>query len=410
MKLIQNLITIGLAVATAGQIHAAGFHTGQSGASFTGQGQTGITFFDNAGLVAQNPAAIVKLEVGSHVYGGAARYQTNFTYEDFDGNNQAETIHSASVVPHFYGLYNAKDWAIGTGIYFPFNSGTEWPDTWKGRNVLTKSRLATMNQPLVGSYSFGDFSVGGGVNFIAAQVTLENYADKNLGVKANLGGKGTATGWNASALYDAGNIAAALVYNSAYMLSGEGKAQFDTSSSPTLATTFADGDITVNLNYPSLLELAGSYKSFTSGDGYQSGAYAIEIGILQSGWSAFDEIVIKYDKQLPASETVLEQNWEDVIDYKVGGFYSMTDYLKIRSGYYRATSPIPESTLGPFTPDGVGRNSFYLGAGYKRRAFLMDLAYIISDTLPSETRTNLALPGKYDGEANVLQLSAGYSF
>jgi long-subunit fatty acid transport protein len=194
------------------------------------------------------------------------------------------------------------------------------------------------------------------------------------------------------------------------MLSGEGKAQFDTSSSPTLATTFADGDITVNLNYPSLLELAGSYKSFTSGDGYQSGAYAIEIGILQSGWSAFDEIVIKYDKQLPASETVLEQNWEDVIDYKVGGFYSMTDYLKIRSGYYRATSPIPESTLGPFTPDGVGRNSFYLGAGYKRRAFLMDLAYIISDTLPSETRTNLALPGKYDGEANVLQLSAGYSF
>ena len=40
----------------------------------------------------------------------------------------------------------------------------------------------------------------------------------------------------------------------------------------------------------------------------------------------------------------------------------------------------------------------------------MDLAYVMSDFLPSETRTNPDLTGKYKGNANVLQLSAGYSF
>ncbi len=109
--------------------------------------------------------------------------------------------------------------------------------------------------------------------------------------------------------------------------------------------------------------------------------------------------MIRYGKGLPGDgTTVIKQNWEDVVDYKIGGFYTFTDYLKIRGGYYKTASPIPEETLGPTTPDGAGRNSFYLGAGYKRRAFLMDLAYVMSDFLPSETRTNPDLTGKYNGE------------
>ena len=131
---------------------------------------------------------------------------------------------------------------------------------------------------------------------------------------------------------------------------------------------------------------------------------------MRSGWSAYDEIVIRYEKGKPSDTTVIKQNWEDVVDYKIGGFYTFTDYLKIRGGYYKTASPIPESTLGPTTPDGAGRNSFFVGAGYKRRAFLMDLAYLVSDFLPSTTRTNPDLTGKYKGNANVLQLSAGYSF
>ncbi|MGA0889450.1 MAG: OmpP1/FadL family transporter, partial [bacterium] len=228
---------------------------------------------------------------------------------------------------------------------------------------------------------------------------------------ATLGGKGTANGYNASVLYDGGTIAAAANYTSRFTVAGEGDARFDTSDAPPVYTNaFPDGGISVDIKYPDLLEMAVSWKSFSSGDGYIPGAYAIEAGLLRSGWSAYDEIVIRYDKGLPSETTVIKQNWEDVVDYKIGGFYTFTDYLKVRGGYYKTASPIPESTLAPTTPDGAGRNSFFVGAGYKRRAFLMDLAYLVGDFLPSTTRTNPDLTGKYKGKANVLQLSAGYSF
>jgi long-chain fatty acid transport protein len=414
MKAIRNLFAAFSCAALASTTMAAGFHTGQSGASYTGQGQTGITFFDNAGLVAQNPAAMVKLDVGNHVYGGAAQYQTKFSYEDLDGNNQADTTHPSAVVPHIYLMHNYGDWAAGTGIYFPFNSGIEWPEDWAGRDVLTKLRLVTLNQPLVFARKSGDFAYGGGLNFIAASVLLERQVVYNGSdsFKATLGGKGSAMGVNGALLYDKGTWAFAATYNSGFTVPGKGKANFDTANVSSVYTSlFPDGDIDVNIKYPDLLELAASIKSFGSGDGYQEGAYAVEFGLLQSGWMAYDKIVINYNKGLPGTgQTVIEQQWTNTTDYKVGGFYSILDAVKVRGGYYKTASPIPEKTLGPTTPDGKGRNSIYLGAGYKADGLLVDFAYVNSTFLPSETSTNPDLQGKYSGSANVLQLSAGYTF
>jgi len=364
--------------------------------------------------VTQNPSAMVKLETGTHVYGGFARYETHYNYKDLNGGSSADTQHDPATVPHLYALYNDGDMAFGTGVSLPFNSGIEWPIDWAGRDVLTRLKVATLNQPLVVSGRFGDFSIGGGLNFYAAHIELEREViySGNDSFSATLGGKGTANGYNASVLYDGGTIAAAANYTSRFTVEGEGDARFDTSNAPPVYTNaFPDGGISVDIKYPDLLEIAVAWKSFSSGDGYIPGAYAIEAGLLRSGWSAYDEIVIRYGKGLPGDgTTVIKQNWKDVVDYKIGGFYTFTDYLKVRGGYYKTASPIPEETLGPTTPDGAGRNSFYLGAGYKRRAFLMDLAYVMSDFLPSETRTNPDLTGKYKGNANVMQLSAGYSF
>jgi len=413
MKALRHFLAALSFVVLGSTVQAAGFNTPQSGASYTAQGQGGITFFDNAGLVVQNPSAMVKLETGTHVYGGFARYETHYNYKDLNGGSSADTQHGPAMVPHFYALYNDGDIAYGTGVTLPFNSGVEWPKEWAGRDVLTRIKVATLNQPLVVAGRFGDFSIGGGLNFYAAHIELEREVNYDGNVfSVTLGGKGTANGYNASVLYDGGTIAAAANYTSRFTVEGEGDARFDTSDAPPALTyLFPDGGISVDLNYPDLLEMAVAWKSFSSGDGYIPGAFAIEIGMLRSGWSAYEEVAIEYDKGRPGTGvTVIEQNWEDVVDYKIGGFYTFTDYLKVRGGYYKTASPIPEATLGPTTPDGAGRNSFYLGAGYKRRAFLMDLAYLMSDFLPSETRTNPDLTGKYKGNANVMQLSAGYSF
>lgn len=420
MKALRHFLVALSAVVLGSTVQAAGFNTPQSGASYTAQGQGGITFFDNAGLVAQNPSAMVKLDNGVHVYGGLARYESHYSYSDLDGGNRAETNHSPATVPHFYALYNNGDMAVGTGVYLPFNSALEWPKDWAGRDVLTSIRLATLNQPIVVAGKFGNFSVGGGLDFYAAQVELEReviYSGQDS-FTATLGGSGNGTGYNASLLYDGGTVAFAASYHSRFTIAGDGKANFDTSDAPPVYTNlFPDGDISVDLDYPDLLEMAISWKSFSSGDGYATGNWAVEGGLLRSGWSNYEKLEIRYAKGLPGDGvTVIDKDWTDVVDYKVGGFYTLTDYLKLRGGYYRTASPIPARTLDPTTPDGAGRNSFYLGAGYKRelgaskRPFLMDIAYVMSDFLPSDTSTNPDLQGKYDGDATVLQLSVGYSF
>ena len=84
MKALRHFLAALSFVVLSSTVQAAGFNTPQSGASYTAQGQGGITFFDNAGLVVQNPSAMVKLETGIHVYGGFARYETKYNYKDLD--------------------------------------------------------------------------------------------------------------------------------------------------------------------------------------------------------------------------------------------------------------------------------------------------------------------------------------
>ena len=127
MKALRHFLAALSFVVLGGTVQAAGFNTPQSGASYTAQGQGGITFFDNAGLVVQNPSAMVKLETGIHVYGGFARYETKYNYKDLNGGSSADSQTDPSVAPHIYAVYNNGDMAVGTGANLPFNSSVEWP-------------------------------------------------------------------------------------------------------------------------------------------------------------------------------------------------------------------------------------------------------------------------------------------
>ena len=81
--------------------------------------------------------------------------------------------------------------------------------TWTGRDVLGKLSLKTLNQPVVGSYSFGDMSVR--PQFHCASVRLERIADKSTETPVVIGATGQTTGWNSAFLYDGGNISGGFV-------------------------------------------------------------------------------------------------------------------------------------------------------------------------------------------------------
>ena len=414
-KIVISLTTLLVSFSTQSLL-ASGFHTPHSSAAYVGQGQTGITNLENASMVVYNPAAMVFLQEGTQAYGGFVRYDTDFNYDTLEGDNPASTTHDPSFAPHAYVAHNANTWAFGTGVYAPFNSGIEWPAGWEGQDELTRLNLKTLNQPLVFAQKLSDnLSVAGGINFIATSIVLEQVVEDetiNAEVPATLGGTTTNTGANFAIYYRNANWSFGATHNTGYTINGNGKVEFDTSDDPALTDNFPDGDISVKFNIPSSSEAAVSYRSYTGGgDGYQRGAWAVELGAVHTTWSDYDEIIITYSEELPAEESTLTNNWFDVTDYKIGGFYSFREDMKVRFGYYVTTSAIPEETLGPITPDGEGRNSYYAGYGYKRGSLLLDFAYIYGIFKDSKTETNEELTGEYtDGIANVFTASVGYRF
>ena len=414
MKTLVISLTALLAFFSTQSLLAAGFHTPQASASYVGQGQTGITTLENASMVVHNPAAMVFLRSGTQAYGGLVRYDTEYNYDTLEGDNPATTTHEPSVAPHAYIAHNSDDWAFGTGATSPFNSGVEWPDGWEGQDVLTKIKLNVLNQPVVFAQKLSDnLAIGGGINFLAANILLEQIVvDEtiNAEVPATLGGSATATAANFAVYYQRGNWSAGATHNTGYTLNGKGSAEFDTSDDPDLTDNFPDGAITVNLNIPSLTEAAVAYRSYLGGgDGYQLGAWSVELGATYATWSDYDEIVINYSEELPTDESVITNNWKDVTDYKIGGFYAFREDMKVRFGYYMTASPIPEEHLGPSTPDGEGRDSLFTGFGYKYGNLLFDAAYIYTVFKDSKTETNEDLTGEYkDGRAQTLAFSVGY--
>ena len=204
----------------------------------------------------------------------------------------------------------------------------------------------------------------------------------------------------------------AATHNLGYEIEAEGTVEFDTSVNSLLDSSFPDGDATTKLNIPAITEIAVSYSSMANmGDGYRLGAWSVELGATHTTWSDYDEIVIEFEEGLPQESSTSETDWFDVTDYKVGGFYSFRDDMKVRFGYYMTASPIPEETLGPSTPDGEGRDSFFTGYGYKRGSLLFDAAYIYTIFKDSKTETNEDLTGEYkDGKAQTLVFSVGYRF
>ena len=416
MKKILAISSMLISFAFTQAALASGFHTGQSSASYMGQGQTGITFLDNAGLVAQNPAALVFLDQGTQTYGGLVHYDTEYSFNNLDGSNPATTTHGSTIAPQGYLAQTNKDWAWGTGLYTPFNSGVEWPDDWEGKDVLTRISLNVANIPLEYSRKINDnLALAAGINYIFANVELEQIVPVTATeeVPADISGQDSSTtGFNLAMFYASGNLNFGATYNSGYSLKAEGEADFDTSSSPTgeALGLFPDGDATIELNIPTIVEAAVSYKSFMDGgDGYQRGAWAVEFGATYTTWSDYDEIVIDYEEDLPQSESTTTTDWFDVTDYKIGGFYSFRDNMKLRAGYYKTASPIPEEYLSPSTPDGEGRNTYYAGFGYKTGNVVFDAAYLRSFFTDSKTETHSELPGEYnDGNAHVIALGFGY--
>lgn len=406
-------------IAGGGSAWASGFYTAEFYAAQVGQALAATTLVENAGVVASNPSAMVRLEEGMHVLGGISLFDINVDYQALDASgNVSESGSSTTDVepgPAAYGVWNMGDTAFGVGLYFPFASRAEYAPDWAGRHLLIRQEITVGYTAVSGAIKMSEnTSLGIGVNFIGATALLtQSFTTLTPGeeILATLGATGETIGLSVSFLYFGENWAVGFNHNPEYDLTLDGAANFDTSSTPSLTSIFADGNVSLTIGMPAITEIGISWK-----DSRENPTVFVEFAVLKTGWSNFEEIRVDFESDRPVNELVAERNWRDTFDYKLGGNWVMsrggdTDHI-LRAGILVGEAPGRPETLDPAVPDGEGRTDYAFGYGLKTESMRFDVSYIYADIEESRTTTDGSneFPAIYKIDAQVLSTSLAFSF
>lgn len=107
-------------------------------------------------------------------------------------------------------------------------------------------------------------------------------------------------------------------------------------------------------------------------------------------------------------------HWRDQYVVRLGLEKSWLENVKLRTGYARATNPVPASTLSPLTA-AITRGIISAGAGYTRNRTRFDVAYSVAPSVGSRVGQSLLKSNEYSNSSvrvgtHALVLTAGYQF
>jgi long-chain fatty acid transport protein len=403
MRYLSLLLSVAAVLAYSGVAAASGFQTFESDAAHTGQATAGMTMTENASVVAELPAAMVRMEGKGGSLVGATQYDPKYHANVAVPGLSSETTTGKVVAPHAYFVHNAKSWAWGAGLYYPYNVVVEWPSNWYLNTAVIKDEIRTQYLAFSGAYAANDqFSLGGSLIYIDLRAKLTSDANPSPAAvsPSTVDVKGTKVGYNVSGMWTADQIAVGLNHNFGYEISADGTA--GNGALPATAT----------FKIPSTTALGVSFRSKATDPDW-----LVEFDALRTTWSDFKDIKVS----TALGVQTIKKNWKDVVGYKVGGNYvvarSGNASHRVRAGIYLDNSPIPDDTLAPDVPDGKGRTEWAVGYGFKTGGLIVDASYFNvkfkdADTGPANPiTTNLGgKPTTFGGDVKIIAVSVGYSY
>jgi len=132
-----------------------------------------------------NPAGIVELDGSTFTLGANAIF-TQATFHDENSNTNGVTGKTDEIgyVPNIYYVHPLSErFSFGLGINAPYGLASDYENNWYGRYLATHSDLEVANFNAVAAYAVTDtVSLGLGINYQRADVTLESQFDSTLGV------------------------------------------------------------------------------------------------------------------------------------------------------------------------------------------------------------------------------------
>jgi len=412
---------------TASTSFAAGFRLQESGAKAMGMGFAFTAQADDPSAIYYNPAGLTQLK-GNNIMIGATYLRLNgaeFTGTTplTGGATASETQKSLDfIIPNAYYTRTTSDGYIsyGVGIFSPFGLGQEYENknTSIFRNQITKIDLMTVVVNPTIAFKINEYlSVGAGIDWMWGKAKLEKTPVASVGnlYNSELKGDGDAWGYNFGLLLKpTENFRIGANYRSPFTLKIKDADVNISNTNP----AYASGLLGATPSSTKADATVAMPATFALGAAYTIGKLTVEADADWTFWHSFSSLPITIQNPVPTlPSTSNPTQWEDVVAFRLGVEYRVTDPLSLRAGFVYDPTPVPASTMGPMLPDST-KLDYMVGAGYKIGAWTIDVAGMYIDK-KDRTVSNIRLEGANPvgqngtwsgGNAWLASLDVGYKF
>ncbi len=431
--LLALMLTIGM----SGLVFSSGFAIYEHGTKALGMANAFTAKADDASAVWFNPAGITQLE-GTHFYVGATAIAHQASYYSNLAPLAVETDNDLDIPPHFYMTQQITDniW-FGIGVNAPFGLAQKW-GTASATNPLgyhtSYAKLQMIHiSPVIAVKVSENFSIGGGIHYILANIQWERYIDIDSLVAAISGGLVTdvdnvffkadvdaddMTFYGGIRWQISPKVAFGATYHSGMDFEFTGDIEFQ---EPTTNIPAIDG--TLALLFPDSPDQGGVASlpivdQFMAGILFDLGKLELELDINYTMWSKYESLTLDFDLNtdiggIPVvADEDIEKNWEDTVCIRLGGNYMVNENMDLRFGALYDTNPVPDATLDPMLPDN-DRIGLTVGFGYHKNGFVIDAGYMLLLLDERIVGMNGVLPIDQNYEAtaaHLFGLSIGFNF
>ena len=448
-----SALAVGVAgVLALGSAQASGFQLKENSVKATGRADAGsAAAAGDTSVVVNNPAAMTTFEENA-VQVDLHAIDLNFSFDGggVDGfgrplqGGEGGDPGDIAGVPAMSAVFPIADTGVTLGAMgsAPFGLATDYDRNWVGRYHALESDVRIIDLTLSASLDVNDFvSVGGGLIFERAEVTLSNAIDFGAAVcrpSAATGGLPPpfclplggnvygpqqndgmveVTGDDTGIGFIAGiyvrpteRLSLGLSHRSEIDHELEGSADFTVPPevSPILAVgapgQYVDTGVTADLTTPSITTLSAVYQA--------TDRVTLMADASLTGWKSLRTIDIDFQNTQPTSSEVYA--WDDSMFYSIGGEFAVNDQLTLRAGFAYDETPVDDARRTPRLPDD-DRKWFSLGATWAMNdALEFSAAYTRIEVGEPEVDTvsssGSRLVGTFEGNANIFGVAAQYTF
>lgn len=416
---------VSLLALSAPFVNASGFAIDNQGTRAMGFAGAYVAQASDPSAIFYNAAGVAFLK-GQQIYvnGGLGSFATTFTGEGPNppAGTREESDRLLTVLPSFYYTRQVSEkLVLGVGFNAPFGIRSQWktPDEFTGRYICTDCEIRSWGLNPTLAYKLEDrLAVGIGLDLRFSRFRLAQRlaaspnpfpVPTDVASLAVESATDTGVGFNVGLLASPTEfVSIGLAYRHKVQASYDATADF---SQVLTGDAAVDQAVAASLPSRQLVKVAHAFPSnFTVGLAVRRGYWTIEGDLAWTMWSSFDRVALSYP-ETPALSVSLPQDYENVLQGRIGLEYLLSDTWSVRGGYSYDHGPQPTTTVSPFLHDS-NRHGFGLGGSWKHGQVRLDLLarYLLFVSRSTDGLNRYDYNGHYDTTSFHLGIALGYRF